>query len=747
MAEVMAAELGDGASASAPAPYGLPLPPGETEASLFAKLVQLLGQRPGGTMLLSDLLSFLPQDAAQSEGSMPELVNMARSWLQGFPTLFILSGDGPRECVTLKIAPLQAPASSPAVACDRWSAQPLEADQGSASSSSSLTTEAAIGLSASRAMEYTTRCALQLRGLPYKAQISDIKAFLGDFSAELQEDGVSIILTKSSQPSGYALVKFKTPETAEKACSRLHKSTMSVAGDGGQVHTRYIEVFSAAEKIDKGGRNKMMQMIAGEDSKPTHGSSLAFQDHGASGMINAQMKATDMRLNLQDQMHQERLINELRTHMGGQPGGVLLLSMLGVALSQDSRSFLKKTNKGLKHFLVQYPQEFRVEGHKGQEKIVYVPTERMEKAMMMDNPAMRSHLPSPYMMGSCPPSMHMAPMQPPMPPFRAEAAMIFDQPQPAMYPVESTPPPPGVPPPPPPPRQTRDPVAPDSPTLRAPTTPTREIKAGTGEHQMTTPSIWGDTPYPSPDVRDRVRLSAAHMIGEMAASPTKVPKGAIDASHSWADPGRPESLGQQWPEWLANTAAGQGPDWMMMNMMMPVGQFNPYAGAFPTPPPFPSTDATFYDELFGAGKMHPTEDSCGSKLGMGDGFTSKLGMKQPPSVLIRGLPLNATTQDVFSLFSKHSVIEGTAEGSDTVRIGGGKKSPWTQAVVEMKSMQEAYEAQKALHGQQLHDRVLDVSVLPSESFDSKVPPFSAPWAAPVPMWNARESMGSNVVSQ
>ena len=70
----------------------------------------------------------------------------------------------------------------------------------------------------------------------------------------------------------------------------------------------------------------------------------------------------------------EHVIEECREHMRSPGKGQLLLSMLGVALSQGARTYLKKTDEGLKHCLSQYPLEFKVDGVKGREYITFIPT-------------------------------------------------------------------------------------------------------------------------------------------------------------------------------------------------------------------------------------------------------------------------------------------------------------------------------------------------------------------------------------
>mmetsp|Transcript_35373 Transcript_35373/g.64759 ORF Transcript_35373/g.64759 Transcript_35373/m.64759 type:complete len:751 (+) Transcript_35373:74-2326(+) len=726
MAQVMGAELdSNGSAATATSSARLPLPPGETEATLFAKLVQLLGQQPGGTMLLTDLLGYLPFDPQQPEAA--DVTRAARMWLLGFQSIFTLTGSGDRECVTLKIKNNTAPAQAPGVPAatpptDRWSAQPVDFQEQAIVSAGA--TEPFSEASGSRGVVLQT--AVQLRGLPYKAQLRDIEVFLGHLAAEVQDGGINFLYTKSNQPSGYALVKFRSAEAAEKACKDLHKTYMSVAGgDPALAQTRYIEVFPATEKIDK-GRNKAMLMMVAEDSRTAGQQGLSSRQLSASS--SSTLKVADSSRLSQEQIHQDRLMKELRLHMAGIEGGQLLLSMLGVALSPESRSFLKKTNRGLKHFLAQYPLEFRIEGPKGQEKIIYVPTfdmERHQQAFEQEQMAMRSQC-TPFQMfsqhefGAYPPPISaFPPLDAPTLELHRQlmcdpSFLTADDPLvPPTVPMKRDFVPPASPPPP-----------PSSAQLRAPCTPQdqRELPPiGTR-----TPSLWGDTPYPSPD---RVRLSAHHLNGDNLSATTRPPP------HLPEPPARDElvpsfdfpgsefvhglPLMERWLEQPPGMSpAGDDGYSMLMNMGLP-GAF-PYPGAYAAPP-FPIGDhippSGGYDEIFA--KKPYNEDPSSNKLCSQEAVSCRPtmhGTEQTPCLLIKGLPLNVTTQDIFSFFSKHQVIEGTADGEGTVHIGGGKKSPTSQAIVEMKSMEDALEAQQALDGQQLMEAIVQVSIHADSSY-------------------------------
>lgn len=63
---------------------------------------------------------------------------------------------------------------------------------------------------------------------------------------------------------------------------------------------------------------------------------------------------------------------ECRKHMMMPGRAMLLLSMLGVALSAAAHAYLKKTEQGLKHFLSQFPKEFVIDGAKGSEHVKYL---------------------------------------------------------------------------------------------------------------------------------------------------------------------------------------------------------------------------------------------------------------------------------------------------------------------------------------------------------------------------------------
>lgn len=262
------------------------------EPTLLSQLVQLLGNREGHSLLLSDLGALLPghlRHGVKERGGL-------RSWLQKYPELFMVSGQPGKESVALLLGVAKAKR-------EEVNECPTEREDGD------------------------SQCAVQLRGLPYRATVTDIKQFLGHNVNMLKDDhAVQLVLNRDGRPSGFARVQFNSPLAARAARDELHMHNIG--------HTeRYVEMFLYSERP-----NKSRKAVKEDDEVST----------------------------------KEQVVKECREHMSSPGKGQLLLSMLGVALSSASRLYLKRTNQGLKHFLVQYP-EFSVEGAKGRECVMYLP--------------------------------------------------------------------------------------------------------------------------------------------------------------------------------------------------------------------------------------------------------------------------------------------------------------------------------------------------------------------------------------
>jgi len=183
-------------------------------------------------------------------------------------------------------------------------------------------------------------CSVQLRGLPFRATVSDIRAFLGEHvhSLNASRDNIRLLQNRDGRPSGFARVFFTSPQAAQSCRDALHRK---------QIGDRYIEVLATGDRNGK-ARNRRSAEVAPVEAAGT--------ENGVGS----------------DQFERERILRECREHMSVPGQQQLLLSMLGIALSEPARNFLKRQNLGLKHFLARHPHEFRVEGPKGGEKVFWM---------------------------------------------------------------------------------------------------------------------------------------------------------------------------------------------------------------------------------------------------------------------------------------------------------------------------------------------------------------------------------------
>ncbi|XP_028282327.1 epithelial splicing regulatory protein 1 isoform X5 [Parambassis ranga] len=86
----------------------------------------------------------------------------------------------------------------------------------------------------------SVRDCLRLRGLPYTASIEDILTFLGEFTHDIRQHGVHMVLNQQGRPSGDCFIQMTSAERALQASQRLHKHVMSSQRGA---NSRYVEVF------------------------------------------------------------------------------------------------------------------------------------------------------------------------------------------------------------------------------------------------------------------------------------------------------------------------------------------------------------------------------------------------------------------------------------------------------------------------------------------------------------------------
>lgn len=382
-------------AAASPAGGGQPVP---NEGALLSQLIQLLSQRPRHSLLLSDLGALLPgvlRQRVKDQGGL-------RSWLQRYNSLFLVSGQPGKESVTLILghgpesatvtsvdaaaaamqnappaeplplppqpqpplppqsvdnvisleAAVGAPSASPWMgSTGPWTSPVYNVDEGLA-----VADAEAVRTGASFDEEVDGQCAVQLRGLPYRATAEDVRTFLGDFVSLLADESLNpiyLVLNRDGRPSGFARVLFGTPEAARQCRDELHLRSME---------DRYVEVFLYSERPSR-GRQRQGRGVQEDGSVVLGGAG----EPGARYSPNEAAGVT-----------REQVVRECRTEMAEPKKRRLLLSMLGVALSPGARSYLKQMDQGLKHFLAQFPHEFSVDGGKGCEYVTYTPIQLSE---------------------------------------------------------------------------------------------------------------------------------------------------------------------------------------------------------------------------------------------------------------------------------------------------------------------------------------------------------------------------------
>jgi len=306
----------------------------KSDCELLAYLTQVLNQRPEQSLLLSDLGALLPDPlriAIRENGGL-------RTCVQKFP-IFKVSGQPGRERVTLLLG---VPEPDPSI---------LESVNGMRVVPSELN---ARELDDDDDSDENDRSIVQLRGLPYRATEDDIRKFLGPHLAHLKDDNsIELLLSRDGRPSGFARVRFSCPTVARAACSELHERVMNIdvdpsSGAGSSSRHRYVEVFLYSEHPGKVRFKKSsVQNGLQEDIDP------ALEAEAA-------------------QISPDQIATEVRVYMAQEGKGELLLSMLGVALSPAARLYLRKSDRGVKRFLAQYPNEFVISGEKGRERITYI---------------------------------------------------------------------------------------------------------------------------------------------------------------------------------------------------------------------------------------------------------------------------------------------------------------------------------------------------------------------------------------
>eukprot|EP00434_Breviolum_minutum_P003555 symbB.v1.2.003128.t1/scaffold128.1/size312424/2 len=216
-----------------------------SDGVLLSQLIQLLHRRPKHSLPLADLSAVLPNSLrkrAQEHGGL-------KQWIRQYQSLFEVTGELNQETVVLSISSsipdrptVDSPASEPQQEPD-----PSAAMEPETISKRRRGRDEALNLFDEENMGHL---AIQLRGLPYKSTVEEIRNFLGSHVEKLAaENPVHLVLNRDGRPSGFARVIFESEEAARAARDELHLRGME---------DRYVEVFLYPERPSK-GRNRRLE--------------------------------------------------------------------------------------------------------------------------------------------------------------------------------------------------------------------------------------------------------------------------------------------------------------------------------------------------------------------------------------------------------------------------------------------------------------------------------------------------------
>lgn len=620
-----------------------------SESEILARLVATLGQCPGRTLSLAEIREHLPPPLRR----LAEDTDSICKWLCGFPGLFEVSGAPGAELITLTVGKLPRPGGStdpPAAAAPGTSVtsaapgghEAVGADArevvAAAPARASTNDNMAFGFDGTMGPadeEGLSPSTVQLRGLPFRASVGDVKAFLGEHANNLvtAEPPIRLLLNRDGRPSGFARVQFTSPHAAQACREALHRQQM---GD------RYIEVLACSDRAGKARHRRAAEAGVVDGGVPATGDSAS------------------------EYLERERVLQECQEHMRMPGRNQLLLSMLGIALSQPARAYLRRANLGLKHFLARFPNEFRVEGPKGCERVIWC------------GAGVAGLMPGPDV--SCAAGMGGPPL---------DFTGGWVGPTPAREP--------------------------STPKLEP---PSHKAQSHSG-HCVRTPSDWG-TPGPIP-------LQQQTMPEANAASGmdfNAFAGGNWGPGFSWPPPWA-AMAGQPWmQQWAADGGANADAGFnKAARADLSAGRqaatssgkrgargeasaSRSHAHLHPQSHPFANraSGGTSGSSTGAAGQGAPVSvDPDGGKAAA------------VPALRLRGLPFNVTVQDVLAFFAQHEVADRIADGPQAAQLlpkANGR--PSGQAVVQMRSRYDAEIAQKALYHQFIGGRYIEVFVYGDE---------------------------------
>jgi len=182
---------------------------------------------------------------------------------------------------------------------------------------------------------------LRLRGLPFSADAQDVVSFVMGAGVHIQAEDVEMVRMRDGRTTGFATVVFSGEggyERAQAAQEKLHMKSF-----GG----RYVEAFLKLAVCRKPVDSSMEVSTASpSDDSASFASSSDSED-----------------------ITEERAVEELIAFIQAQCNSTVLLSMLGVAAGDATRSWMRENGLGLKQLLQKHSDVFVIEGEKGKQAV------------------------------------------------------------------------------------------------------------------------------------------------------------------------------------------------------------------------------------------------------------------------------------------------------------------------------------------------------------------------------------------
>jgi hypothetical protein len=596
-----------------------------SESEILAKLVAYLGQAKDRRVPLSQIRESLPASLKPFAEDTQSIVK----WLARFGGLFEVVGEPGQEEVVLDLGGGNKPAATTATTATTGATTSSVVETASPEVESSSIMQTGTDFPDDESL---SACTVQLRGLPFRAQVQDIKAFLGVHAEQLtiKDQSIRLLLNRDGRPSGFARVQFVSPEAAKAAREALHKTSM---GD------RYVEVLACS---DRAGKARHRRAIAAEVE--------AMEAPGTECVMDSTTEAVE----------RERVLQECRDHMRMPGRHQILLSMLGIALSPAARNYLRRLNLGLKHFLARFPAEFRVEGPKGCEQVIWMPNAAegfYPDAMMAE-------------------AMAAAWMAPPL----GEMA---------------------------------------DPTLLASPTPHKMHN----QHCMATPSDWGTPGSGGHTIQANTDSSTQSGAGSGSGTAAELDQVNTFNANAWANANfgfGPPWGASGWPGWpgqdmLELDAKGDkvkgaaGKQRSTGKGETPAARS--HAHLHPQSHPFAHKPPSALGNQAAANQSGTAPGAATTEAG---GLDSNVA-----AVRLRGLPFSMSVQDVLAFFAQYDVADRIADGPQAAQLlpkANGR--PSGQARVQMRTRYDAEVAQQALNNQWIGGRYIEVFVYGEESEQS-----------------------------